>query len=42
MNVEKILELLSFFFAYLLRLLLGNEQEKGSRLAHLSNQVIPA
>ncbi|MCP9826499.1 IS5 family transposase [Synechococcus sp. EJ6-Ellesmere] len=42
MNLEKLLELLFVFFAYLLRLLLRNEPEKGSRFAHLSNQAVPA
>jgi hypothetical protein len=41
MNLEKLLELLFVFFAYLLQLLLRNELEKGSRFAHLSNQVVP-
>jgi hypothetical protein len=40
MNLEKLLELLFVFFAYLL--LLRNEPDKGSRFAHLSNQVVPA
>jgi len=42
MNLEKLLELLFVFFAYWLQLLLGNEPGKGSRFAHLSNQVAPA
>ena len=42
MNLEKLLELLFVFFAYLLLLLLRNEPDKGSRFAHLSNQVVPA
>jgi IS5 family transposase len=42
MNLEKLLELLFVFFVYWLQLLLGNESGKGSRFAHLNNQVAPA
>jgi hypothetical protein len=42
MNLEKLLELLFVFFAYWLQLLLCNEPGKGSRFAHLSNQMAPA
>ena len=42
MNLEKLLELLFVFFTYWLQLLLGNEPEKSSRFAQLSNKLAPA
>ncbi len=42
MNLEKLLELVFVFFAYWLQVPRGNQRGKGSRFAHLSNQVAPA